>query len=125
MIEVATFCDAHRFPIVVSVALQAILTETAIVVIFVAGCASRREPKISSAEFFNFNGGPFSRGDMLRRVALGASQSGVFALKIVASLLVIEVLNVPLDQWKILAIVIGMAACTLLTGSRLDVVGRM
>ena len=55
-------------------------------------------------------------------MALFAVQAGVLALEHVASFLVIEGFDVPLDQREIETVMIGVAAGALLTGTRRDVV---
>jgi hypothetical protein len=58
-------------------------------------------------------------------MAFVAGHSSVLALEQISGFFVVESLGVPLDQWEILAVVIGVAAGTLLTGAGGDVVGRV
>lgn len=58
-------------------------------------------------------------------MALITGESGVLAFENVSGLAMIEVLDVPLHQRKVFAIVLRVAAGTLLTGTRWDVVCSM
>lgn len=58
-------------------------------------------------------------------MALVASQSRVLAFQRVAGFLVIESFDVPLDQRKVFAIMLGVAAGALLARPWRDVIGRM
>ena len=55
-------------------------------------------------------------------VAFVTAQAGVLAFERVSRLLVIEGFDVPLDQRKVLAIVLGVAACAFLAGTGGNVV---
>lgn len=62
---------------------------------------------------------------MRRRVALVASQSCVFTFERISGLFVIETLDLPLDQRKIFAVMLGMTAGALLARTRGDVIRRV
>jgi predicted lysophospholipase L1 biosynthesis ABC-type transport system permease subunit len=58
-----------------------------------------------------------------RIVAFAAGQAGVLAFEYVSRFLVIEGFDVPLNQRKVLAIVLGVAACAFLAGASGNFVG--
>lgn len=69
-----------------------------------------RQAKKCLVWIFDLYVGPFSRGDVFRGVALVAGDPGVFAFQNISGGFVVEALWVPLDQWKILAIVFRMTS---------------
>src|ERR1700686_1160438 len=91
--------------------------------VFVAGDAAGRKAKVSSGRIFYLDRGAFLGRDVRRVVTLITSQAGVLAFEQVAGLLVIEGLEVPLDQRKVFAIVLGVAAGAFLTGTGWNVIG--
>src|SRR5579859_2787043 len=82
-----------------------------------------REPKEGAVQIFNFDVGALGRRNLLRRMALFAGQAGVLAFQWKPGLRMIEGFRVPLNQRKILAVVVGVAGGAALTRSRLNVVG--
>jgi hypothetical protein len=62
---------------------------------------------------------------MLCRVTAVAAEARVLALEGVSGLLVIERLGIPFDQGKVFALVFGVTAYALLTGSRRKMIGSM
>lgn len=117
--------DRHRFPVVVVVALQAVLPQAALVVVFMASAAGWRYTQVGSLQILDFNDRAFALRNVLRTVTLGAGQTCVLAFQHVARLLVIEAVDVPLDQREVLPVVIGVAAGTILAGTGFDVVRSM
>jgi hypothetical protein len=108
-------------------ALLTILTEAAIVLVFVAGRASLRQPQERSAPVANLDAHPLRGCYPVRGVALLALQGGMFAFKLVASLTMIETGPSwrPLHQWKILAIMLGVAFSAFLAGCGIEPIGGM
>lgn len=117
--------DIEAFPVSVVVALQTVLPKPSFVVVLMACGASLREAKESPIEILDFDGGTIGLRHMVSAMASIAREAYVFSFQCVTGQLVIEGLGIPLDQRKVLAVVIGVAARTLLTGTGLDVVGGM
>lgn len=115
--RVVELLDLDRLPVLIIVALQAILAEPAFVLILVASNASSRESQISPIQILLFDCRPLLGGNMCRVVTLIASQPRMFAFQNVPGFLVIEGLDVPLDEWKVLAVMLGVAARTFLARS--------
>ena len=69
-------------------------------------CLEHREER--SVQVFDLDCGALGCRNFVRRVAAIAGQSSVLALEDVTGLLVIEGLSIPLDQWKIFAVVVGV-----------------
>lgn len=115
----------HRngFPVIKVVALQAILSETSIVKIFVTGHACLRNPQEGLAQILLLYVRALGGGDFIGQVALIAGQAGMFAFQQVSGFFVIELVRIPLDQRKIFAVVIRVAAHAFLAGARGDVIG--
>jgi hypothetical protein len=105
--------------------LQTILSQTAVMVVFVTAGAVRGKSEEGPAEVLDFDRATFTGRNMLRRMALGAGQSGMLAFKSVAGLFVVKGLDVPFNEGEIFSIVIGMAARAFLARFRLEVEGRM
>jgi len=93
------------------------------VIILVAGDAGGGYAEVSTGEILNLDGRALLGRDMRWDVALVAVQSGVLALQRVSGFLVIKSLDVPLDQRKIDAVVLGVAAGALLAGAGRNVIG--
>lgn len=111
------------FPVDEVVALQAILSETSFVKVFVAGHACLRYPQEGLAEILLLYVRALGGGDFVGYVALIAGQAGMFAFQQVSGFFVIEFVRIPLDQRKIFAVVIRVAAHAFLAGARGDVIG--
>lgn len=62
---------------------------------------------------------------MVRGMAAGAGHPRMLALENISSEFVIESLGVPLDEWKILTVVLGMTAGTLIARALRNVVGSV
>lgn len=124
-LRVIELANGDRLPIGGVVALLAIGAEAALVLVFVARDATGRETEIGPARILDFDRRSFLRRDVGCVVALVTAQAGMLAFEQVSGFLVIEGLDVPLDQWKILAIVLGVTARALLAGAGRKVVSRM
>ena len=72
--------DIDRLPVLIVVALNAVLTEAASMLILVTAYAGGRKSKITSIEIGVLNGGAFWRRNVCDIVALVAINSGVSAL---------------------------------------------
>jgi hypothetical protein len=106
--------NVDLFPVNEVVAGEAVLSKPSLVLIFVASDASGRNSEIRVGWILDLDGGAFLGRDARRIVALVASQAGMLAFQYIAGVLVIEGVDVPLDQRKIHAIMIGVAAGALL-----------
>ena len=115
--------DIDRLPIHEIVALLAIRTQAAFVLIFMAGNAAGRQTEVGSARVLDFDGRAFLGRDVGRIVALVTGQARVLAFQQVSRFLVIERLDVPLDQREVFPVVLRVATGTFLTGARRDVIG--
>ena len=110
MIELA----GGNFPTVVIVALQAGLSESALVFILVAGGARRRDTEKGLVQIFELDTFTVRPRHVFRRVTPIAGQARVLTFKRITGLLVVKGPDVPLDQRKIRAIVLGVAASAFL-----------
>lgn len=92
-------------------ALHAILPKLAAMDVLVTRTALLRQAQEGLSQVVHFDQWPLGLADMRRRMALAAFESRVLALQWVASLIVIEGLKrrLPVDQWKILTVVLGVA----------------
>ncbi len=124
-LRVIELLDLDRLPVLKVVALGAIWTESPLVLVLVTGDAIRRKSEKSFVQIFDFDRGTLRSGNFVCRVAAIAGQPGMLALKNVSRPLVIKSFDVPLDQWEIFAVVIGVATDALLAGARLGCVRRM
>ena len=82
-------------------------------------------PKIRPIRVFDLDRRSFLRGYMAWVVAFIAIQPGVLALQQISCFLVIKRLNVPLDEGKIFAVMLGVAAGAFLAGAGRNVVSRV
>ena len=119
MVEVP---DADRFPIVVGMALQAILAQSSLVLVLVTGDAGRGYTQKCLIQIFDFNDCALRLGDMFSGVTTIAGQPGVLALEWISRLLVIEGPRIPFDQREILAVMFRVTPCAFLAGVRVQVV---
>ena len=103
-----------NFPAVVVVALQAVLSESAFMLILVASHTCGRNSQKGLVQIFELDTFTFRSRHVFRGVATIADQARVFALKRVTGLLVVKGLDVPLDQREIYAIVLRVAASAVL-----------
>ncbi len=110
------------FPIVIGMALKAILAQAPIVLVLVAGHAIRGNAQKRFIEVSDFDRGARGRRYVLGAMAAIASHSRVFALEDVSGLLVVEGPEVPLDQGKIFAVMLGVATHASLAGAQVQVV---
>ena len=81
------------------------------------GQAVTREPEIGPVQVCDLDRLPLGASDALRAMALITGQTGVAAFQGVTGFSVIEFqeARLPADQWKVLAIVFGVAAHTILS----------
>ena len=110
------------FPVDEIVALQAILSETSLVKVFVAGYACLRNPQKGLAEILCLYVGALGGWDSIGKMTLVAGQAGVFAFQQVSGFFVIEFIRIPLDQRKTHTVVIRMAAHAFLAGAGRNVI---
>ena len=93
--------------------------------IFVASGTALRYADEGSAEIFDLDERAFARGNVLGSMAFLALHSGMFSFEDVTRLPVIECFRVPLDEWEVNAVVIGVALDALLAGTGTDAIGGM
>ncbi len=117
--------DIDRLPIVEVVATLAGLAKTPLMRVLVAGRACSREPQVRMVEVLILNRRAILRRNVSCVVAFIATHTCVLAFENVPSVLVIEGLGVPLDQRKILTVMLGVAARAFLARSGRNVVRRM
>jgi hypothetical protein len=110
------------FPVDEVVALQAILSQSPFVKVFVASYAFLRNPQEGLAQILLLYVGALGRGNFLGQVAFIAGQAGVFVFQQISGFFMIELGRIPLDQRKTHAVVIGVAAHAFLAGARGNVV---
>lgn len=104
--------DLRRgLPVGEVMALHAILPKLAAMDVLVTRIAFLRQSEEGLSQVVHFDQWPLGLADMRRRMALAAFESRVLALQWIASLIVIEGLKrrLPVDQRKILAVVLGVA----------------
>lgn len=117
--------DIDRLPVHKTVALQAIRTQAAFVLILVAGNATRRQTKIGAARVLDFDRRAFLERNVRGIVALAALQPSMLAFEQVPRFLVIERLDVPFDQREIFAIVFRVTARAFLARTGWNIVSCM
>ena len=122
MIELA---KRERLPVFGIVALLAAGAKSSVVRILVTGGASGRETEVGPAEIFKLDSRTLNGRDPPGRVAAATFQMSVLAFERISGLLMIESLEVPLDEREVLAVMVGVTACTLFAGSGLHAVGRV
>ena len=115
--------DIDRLPIHKIVALQAVRSQAALVLILVTRDATRRETKICPARVLDFYGRAFLRRDVARIVAFITGQALVFAFEQVSRFFMIEGLDVPLDQREVFPVVFRVAAGAFLARAGRNVIG--
>ena len=93
--------------------------------ILMASGTGRTYSKKSLVQIANLDQLFFRRRYMLGRVAPVARQSGMLPFENVSGLLVIEGLQIPFDQGKIAAVVLGVATRAFLIRGRLRAVTRV
>ena len=120
---VVELADSHGLPVIVGVALEAVRTQASLVLVLVTGDAVLGNTQKGPIQVLDLDLRALGRRHVLRTVALVASQTRVLAFERVSGLLVIEAIRVPLDEGKILPVVLGVAAHAFLAGPRGDVIG--
>lgn len=103
---------ADRLPVRGVMALGAIRAQASLVRVLMAAGAGWRESQECAVQVLHFDGAARRSWNFRRRVALRASQAGMFSFKSKASLGVIESLGLPLDEGKVLTVVVGVAGWT-------------
>lgn len=103
--------DLCCFPVNGGVALEAVGSETALVLVFVAGNATWREAKPGAIQIFGRQQDTFRRCDVLRVVTGTATDAGVFAIEQISGPGVIESFWrwVPMNHCKVLSVMVGVA----------------
>jgi hypothetical protein len=124
-LRLARLADIDALPVHETVALHTVRTEAALVLVFVATDATRRESKIRPAGILDLDGCAFLGRDAGRIVTLITAQALVLALQQVSRIFVVEGLDVPLDQREVFSVVLRVAAGAFLTGTGRDVIGGM
>lgn len=109
-LRVVELADGDGFPVVVGVALQTIFAQPSFVLVLMTSHATCGNPEESLIRIGNFDGCAFGRRDVLGAMAAVAGQSRVFALEGVSGLLVVERADVPLDEGKVLSVMLRVAA---------------
>ena len=107
---------AYVFPVGGVVAGLAILAQSALVKVFMAGHAGTGEPKKALVGIFLTNQRPHLRLHEFCRVALLALDRRVLAFQSIAGLAMIELLlrRLPVDEAEVFTVVFGMAARAIL-----------
>jgi len=124
-LRVIKLANADRFPILEIVAGLASRSQASLVLILVAGNATRGKAEVSPAQVLGFDRRAFLGRNMRRVMTLVAGKSSVLALEQISSLFVVEALDVPFDEREIFAIVLGVAAGAFLAGAGRYVVRGM
>src|ERR1700690_2570594 len=117
--------DADRLPVAGVVTLQAIGPESAVVLVLMTGCTTRRHSKKCPAQILDLDIHSFVPGYVVWRVTLVTLQADVLPFESPTRLPMIETLEVPFCQREVLAIVLGVAGNAFQTRSRLEVVGSV
>lgn len=104
----------HAFPVVVVMALEAVLTKSALVWILMTGRTSGRNTEEGPAQIRYLDQMPFGGCDVLWTVTGIATESDMLAFKGIPGLFVIELFQVPFDQGKFSSVVLRVAARTLM-----------
>lgn len=123
-LRVVKLGGVDRFPIREVVALCAILSKPAFVSILVTGSTRRGDAQERVVQV-DLDRRALRSRYVARRVTLAAEQAGMLPLERVACLPVIKTFRVPLDDRKVLAVVLGVAGYALLARSGSQVVGRV
>ena len=113
--RVIELSDIDLLPVNEVVAGDTVLPKASFVLILMAIDARRGNSEVCPVGILNFDRRAFLRRDVRWIVALVAGQTRMFPLEHVTSILVVERLDVPFNQWKIFAVVFRVAAGALLT----------
>jgi len=106
--------DVDRLPVHEIVALLANGPQTAFVLVFMAGNATRRECEVGPARVLDLDGRAFLRRNMRRIVAFITGQARVLAFEQISRVIVIECPDVPLDERKVFAVMLRVTTRALL-----------
>lgn len=122
---VIELANRNRLPIGVVVALGTIHTQPPLMRILVASRAGLRNTQKAARQVLHLDRRALRGSDMLGSMASSASYPGVFAFENITGELVIEGLDVPFNERKILTVVLGVAAGAVVAGARRNVVGSV
>ena len=103
-----------NFPVIIVVALQAVLTQPPFMLVLVASDAGRGHAEIRLAEIFKLDTLTFTLRHVLCCMASITGQPSMPALERVSGLLVVKGFDVPFDQRKINSVVLGVTASAFL-----------
>ena len=124
-LRVVELTNTDRLPVDEVVALLAGSSKPAFVCIFMARGTSRHKAEIGAAQISGLDGRSLLRRDVRRIMALAAFQPCMLPFQRVPGVFVIEGFRIPLDEREVFAIVLGVAASTLLARTGRDIVCRM
>jgi len=122
-LRVVELGDVDTLPVFEVVTLLTSRPQASFVQIFVTASACSRQTEIRTTEVLDLDRRPFSRGDMRRIMTFVARQAGVLAFERIASFVMVEGLDVPLDEGEVFSVVLGVAARAFLAGAGRDVIG--
>lgn len=121
-LRVVELADADGFPIVVSVALQTILAQPSFVLVLMTSHATCGNAEERLVRIVDFDRRAIGLRDVLGTMAAVAGEACVFALEGVSGLLVVEGSDVPLDERKVLSVMLRVATNAFLARARTQVV---
>lgn len=101
--------DRDCLPVREVVALDTIRSQPPLVRIFVAGSAGPRHSQESPRQILHLDRCAFGGTNMVGAMTTIASNPGMLALQHIACKFVVERLGIPLDERKILAVMLGVA----------------
>jgi hypothetical protein len=114
---VVELADTDRLPVHEVMTSLAILSETSLVLVLVAGNTIRGDTQVRSARIFDLDCRALLQRSVRRIVALDASQASMSSLKQISCVFVIKTLDIPVDQRKVFPVVLGMTAGAFLARS--------
>lgn len=121
-LRVVELADADCFPVVVGVALQTILAQPSFVLVLMTSHATCGNSEKRLIRIVDFDRRALGLRNVLGTMAAVAGQSRVFALEGVSGLLVVEGSDVPLDERKVLSVMLRVAPNAFLARARTQVV---
>jgi len=114
-----------RLPVGEVVALDTIRAQSSLVRILVTSGAGLRYAQKAARQVLHLDRGALRGGDVVGAMAASARHAGMLALENVAGEFVIEGFGIPLDERKILSVMLGVATGTLFARSLRDVIGSV
>lgn len=114
---------ADRFPVGEVVALLAIRPQTALVGILMTRDASLRNAQEGLVQVLYLDHRMFRGRNMIGSMTAVTGQARVFRLQRISGLFVIKGAGIPLHDWKIFSVVVGVAAYAILARPRVLLVG--